>query len=453
MDTKTSDKDKFGLNGFETVIVAVLFCFLLFFADIVQIRSAFLSRVMGDADCFFRAGWAAKVGKSIYEVTDPNGWHYNYPPLFAIAMIPLADPPPGESRDGCLPYPISISIFYKVSLLSLFFGVFSLARAYEKQFPLMFENLFIRKWYYLRIFAIVVCLSPIAHTLMRGQVNLFLLMMICLAIAFQLSNKSFLSGIMIAGSICLKVFPVFLLVVPVWRKDFKQLAGCLVGLILGLGVIPVSVMGVEKTKTAYSDFYNVLIGPSLGLSGDNTRGVELTNLNSTDNHSVLAFLHGIEHPDFSKKPAKPSLVIKIVQILMSLLFLGWLLWSKGVPKKGSTMEDAHFFALASLLMVLICPVSHSQYFVLALPLVMSMLVFSWLNSAKVVSPWLGFLFLFYIVANLLPLLPAFENIKRMGVMFVPNFILFVYGTTLFASIKNNDKIAFEKATAINHSEA
>ena len=83
------------------------------------------------------------------------------------------------------------------------------------------------------------------------------------------------------------------------------------------------------------------------MSGDNTRGVELTNLNSTDNHSVLAFLHGIEHPDFSKKPAKPSLVIKIVQILMSLLFLGWLLWSKGVPKKGSTMEDAHFFALAS----------------------------------------------------------------------------------------------------------
>ena len=46
MDSKTSDKDKFGLNGFETVLVAVLFCFLLFFADIVQIRSAFLSRVM-----------------------------------------------------------------------------------------------------------------------------------------------------------------------------------------------------------------------------------------------------------------------------------------------------------------------------------------------------------------------------------------------------------------------
>ena len=453
MDTKTLANDKTGLNSVETVLVAVLFFFLLFFADIVQIRSAFLSRVMGDADCFFRAGWAAKVGKSIYEVTDPNGWHYNYPPLFAITMIPLADPPPGESREGCLPYPISISIFYKVSLLSLFLGVFSLARAYEKLFPLVFENIRIKKWYYLRIFAIVVCLSPIAHTLMRGQVNLFLLMMICLAIAFQMSNKSFLSGIMIAGSICLKVFPVFLLIVPVWRKDYKQFAGCIVGLILGLVVIPVSVMGVDKTKTAYSDFYNVLIGPSLGISADNTRGVELTNLNSTDNHSVLAFLHGIEHPDFSKKPAKPSLVIKIVHILMSILFLGWLLWSKGIPKKGSAMEDAHFLALASLLMVLICPVSHSQYFVLALPLVMSMMVFSWFNCKSVISPWLGFLFLFYIVANVLPLLPVFENIKRMGIMFIPNFILMVYGTTLFANIKTNDQLSFENLNATKFSES
>ena len=452
MDTKVLENDKAGLNCVETVLVAVLFFFLLFFADIVQIRSAFLTRVMGDADCFFRAGWAAKVGKSIYEVTDPNGWHYNYPPLFAITMIPLADPPPGENRDGCLPYPISISIFYKVSLLSLFLGVFSLARAYEKQFPVVFENLRVKKWYYLRIFAIVVCLSPIAHTLMRGQVNLFLLMMICLAIGFQMSNKSFLSGIMIAGSICLKVFPVFLLIVPVWRKDYKQLAGCLVGLVLGLVVIPVSVMGVEKTKTAYSDFYNVLIGPSLGISGDNTRGVELTNLNSTDNHSVLAFLHGIEHPDFSKKPAKPSLVIKIVHILMSILFLGWLLWSKGLPKKGSAMEDSHFLALASLLMVLICPVSHSQYFVLALPLVMSILVFSWFSSKRVISLWLGFFFLFYIVANLLPLLPVFENIKRMGVMFVPNFILLVYGTTLFANIKTMDQLAFVNLNASKISE-
>ena len=84
---------------------------------------------------------------------------------------------------------------------------------------------------------------------------------------------------------------------------------------------------------------------------------------------------------------------------------------------------------------------------------MSLLVFSWFDSARVISPWLGILFLFYIIANLLPLLPIFENIKRMGVMFVPNFILMVYGTTLFANIRKNDQSANENGSPANLSEA
>jgi uncharacterized membrane protein YkvI len=86
-------------------------------------------------------------------------------------------------------------------------------------------------------------------------------------------------------------------------------------------------------------------------------------------------------------------------------------------------------------------------------LVMSLLVFSWFDSARVISPWLGVLFLFYIVANTLPLLPLFENIKRMGVMFVPNFILMVYGTTLFANIKRHDQLVNENGNPANVSEA
>ncbi|GEM_PF-428546 len=453
MQVDGSIKQKSSLNFFEATFISILCLFFLFFAEVVQIRSAFLSRVMGDADVFFRAGWAARVGKNIYQVTDPNGWHYNYPPLFAITMIPLGDPPPGEDRQGFLPYAISISILYKVSLFCLFVGVFFLAKAYETQFPFLVQNYKEKKWYYLRVFAIVVCLSPIAHTLMRGQVNLFLLMMVCLAIGFQISNRSFLSGVMIAASICLKVFPLFLLIVPVWRKDFRQLAGCLLGLVLGLGVIPVSVMGVENTNVAYADFFKVLIGPSLGVTDDNSRGVELTNLNSTDNHSILAFLHGLEYPDFTKKPAKPSLVIKIVYVLMSGLLLGWMLWIRGVPKKGSTMEDAHFFALASLLMVLICPISHSPYFVLSLPLVMSLLVYFWFKKPEsLLDPRLCFFMFTYILANILPLLPFFENIKRMGLMVVPNFLLFVYGTLLISKLNNEsisdlDKIPISKSRA------
>ena len=36
--------------------------------------------------------------------TDDNTWHYNYTPLFAILMAPLADPPRGIHTPGMLPY-------------------------------------------------------------------------------------------------------------------------------------------------------------------------------------------------------------------------------------------------------------------------------------------------------------------------------------------------------------
>jgi len=36
-------------------------------------------------------------------------------------------------------------------------------------------------------------------------------------------GKSFQAGLWMAGPICLKVFPAFLLVYPFWRRDFRSL--------------------------------------------------------------------------------------------------------------------------------------------------------------------------------------------------------------------------------------
>lgn len=424
----------------EIALFALLVLFFVFFADLVQVRSAFLSRVMGDADVFFRAGWAVRTGRNIYEVSDPNNWHYNYPPLFAILMAPLGDPAPGEARAGFLPYPVSVSILYKISLLSLIGGVLFLVNAVRCGCPDLFQNDVCRRGYYLGFVGILVCLSPIAHTLMRGQVNLFLLALICLAIGCQIQGRSFWSGIFIALSICLKVFPAFLLIIPVWRKDFWQASGVVFGLVLGLILVPVIAFGPEKTIVAYQDFYKVLLGPALGLSGDNSRDVELNAMNSTDNHSILAFLHGIEFPDHSKKPAKPGSMTKVIHLVMSALLLGWLLWVKGKPKKGTSLGDSFFFSLAALLMLFVCPVSHSQYFCLALPLIVCLHVYSWKKDPeKLFATSFVLVILGYMLLSALPLLPLFESWKRMGIIFIPNMLLFVYAIVMFGRIQSEDQ--------------
>ena len=68
--------------------------FLLAFGVLVEIRSAYMRRRMTDLNCYLRAAWAVRQGGAdLYHVFDDNGWHYNYPPLFAILLTPLADPP------------------------------------------------------------------------------------------------------------------------------------------------------------------------------------------------------------------------------------------------------------------------------------------------------------------------------------------------------------------------
>src|SRR5207245_35335 len=99
------------------------------FGILVEMRSAYLQRRMGDLGVFVRTAWAVRSGQDIYSVTDHNGYHYHYPPLFAILLVPLADPPPGADQSWTVPYPITVAIWYVFSLCCLIIAVHWLACA------------------------------------------------------------------------------------------------------------------------------------------------------------------------------------------------------------------------------------------------------------------------------------------------------------------------------------
>src|SRR6266851_1412107 len=56
----------------------------------IELRSAFLKRPMTDLQVYLRAAWAVRTGNDLYAITDENKWHYHYPAVFAILMVPLA---------------------------------------------------------------------------------------------------------------------------------------------------------------------------------------------------------------------------------------------------------------------------------------------------------------------------------------------------------------------------
>ncbi len=407
------------LKPWQRAGLVVLALFVLGLGAAVEFRSAFLTHRMGDLDCFLRAGWAVRTGGDLYAVTDNNGFHYNYPPLLAILVAPLADPPAGADRSGMLPFAASVGIWYVFNLVCLALAVHWLAGALAgaASTPGIAQRFRgTQGWWSLRLWPVVACLVPISHTLMRGQSNLLVLALLCASLADVLRERRFRSGIWLAGAICLKIFPAFLVLFPLWRRDGRCLAGCALGLLLGLAVVPAAAMGPVRAWDSYRELAKVCVLPGLGAGGDESRARELTNVTATESQSILNALHNSIYPDFATRPDKASLGLRLTSYavggLMTLLTL--LAAGRRATRDGPAVVLT--FGLLILDMILVCPVCHLHYFSLAVPLVMALGAVRWERHAP---PWIGWglaaLFLFGTVMTALPHFPSLHLLRELGV--------------------------------------
>src|SRR5581483_7100752 len=154
------------LNRWEWAILAATVALVTYYAVITEIRSCYLKRRMTDFDVYLRAAWAARAGGDMYAITDDNGWHYCYPPTFALVLAPLADPPAGVPRAGYLPYPVSVGIWIVASYGFAFWAAHALAR---RIVPAAIPGS--RRWWSARVGPLLVCVGGIGYTIIHGQVN------------------------------------------------------------------------------------------------------------------------------------------------------------------------------------------------------------------------------------------------------------------------------------------
>jgi hypothetical protein len=366
-------------SRWERRFLALFFVTLAAFGVLVEVRSAFLSRHMGDLGCYLKAAWAVRTGHDIYDVTD-NGWHYNYPPLLAILMVPLAEAPAGQSTAGLLPFAASAGLWYLFSVACLLLAVHWLASALEQASPdpaVRDQPRGCRRWWALRVIPVLVCLTPIGHTLMRGQVNLLVLALLCGAAAAMLRGRRLLSGLCLAGTICIKIYPAFLLLYPLWRRDGRCLAGCALGLFLGLVAVPGVVFGPQQTITYWHELADVLVGPALGAGTDQSRAKELIEVTATDSQSLLASLHNSLHVDPHTRPRQASSLVRLVSTLVGGAMTILLLLAAGRRRPLMGSQAVVFLGALILNMLLLCPVCHLHYFCLAVPLVMGLVAGHW----------------------------------------------------------------------------
>jgi hypothetical protein len=377
-----------GLHLRQRLVLAGTIAGFLLFGLVVYHKQIRLRQ--GDQGVFYRAGWAIREGGAdLYSVTDDHGWHYHYPPLFAIFMVPLADPPPGAAghTNGGLPAWARMALLYLFNLgclvaaVRLFVGC--LARRGGK-----FPNLPIEpeknrqvanlppqqsRRLHLIVWPVAVCLPAIGLTLVRGQVDLLLLLLLAGFTAGLASGRRFTAGMCLAGAISLKIIPLFLLLLPLWRRDWRCLGGCAAGLVLGLWLIPALVLGPGRTSELYATQFEVLVKPALGLGTDTSRGTELLDAGGTVNQSFQMVLHLTLHYGEATPPPQPAAWVRGVHWLLVAALTALVLLRQGRAVDLDGRGTVGLVGLLGVIMVLASPVCHLHYFTLVVPLALVVL--------------------------------------------------------------------------------
>jgi alpha-1,2-mannosyltransferase len=402
-----------GPTRWERRAIWLLLVVIVAFGAVTYHRSVRLHRRMGDLGVFLRAAWAVRQGgEQLYTIPCDAGWHYIYPPLLAILLVPLADPPPGVSQPPwSLPYGASVVVWYVLGILWLFLGVHVLASALERSGAGPRPVWGSRRWWALRVWPVLACIVPLGGTLVRGQVTILLLALLCGYLAASVRGRRLTAGLCLAGAICLKIIPAFLLLVPLGRRDGRCLAGCAVGLVLGLGVLPLIAFGPAQTADCYRNLGVRLLGPALGLGHDKHLSRELIGMTATDSQSILSALHNTAHLKRATRPADASPRVRHTHWLLGGLMT--LLTLAAFRRRTGSDESFRTVLLSGALvinMILLSPVCHLHYFALSLPLLMGLVA---AEGGRTAHPsWrLRFLIALYLIATILPSVPGLEVLR------------------------------------------
>jgi hypothetical protein len=178
------------------------------------------------------------TGADIYQ-------RYNYPnpPVMALLLYPLAKLPPLAG---------SLAWFYlKVGMALLALArLFQLVEEPGRPFPAWAK-------------AVVVLLSlrPIMGDLLHGNVNLFIVMLVVAALYAFHQGRDLLAGVSLALAIACKVTPALFVPYFLWKRAWRTLAGCAVGLVLFLGPVPAGFLGWEENARLLSSWVNQMIKP------------------------------------------------------------------------------------------------------------------------------------------------------------------------------------------------
>jgi hypothetical protein len=184
--------------------------------------------------------------ESLQHLFDDNIYdRFNYPnpPIMALLLTPIATLPP---LAGALCW-----FYLKVgmTLLALWW-IFRMIQTSEKPFPPWAQAL-----------TILLSLRPIMGDLSHGNVNLFILFLVIAGLYAFHRARDVLAGLTLALAMACKVTPALFIPYLLWKRAWKSLAGCAVGLVLFLVVVPGGFLGGSHNWESLHSWVEHMVSP------------------------------------------------------------------------------------------------------------------------------------------------------------------------------------------------
>jgi hypothetical protein len=359
---------------------------------------------MTDFTVYTEAGAAFFDGRDPYEVTNPRGWGYLYPPLFAMLVAPLHafDPP------------TQVLVWFSISAL-LCWGCYreAVRTAHALLPPASDEGAFgpIPDW--IGYLAIATVALPALNCLQRGQVSVLKVYLLMLGLRVWVEHRAavgrFVAGNLVALPIVLKIIPalpvgVLLLqqLVASWYRPARRPAliaaasggaGTLCGLALGFFLIPAALVGWNANWQHLNHWYGWVAHASERkiddrFEGDSTsvRNQSLVNAARLAGNWAHYYLGNGPHdlgPEQYRKGGRGLLMESATADLLLLATRGVAacLLLAAAWRAGSARDPlarAAVFGLACAATLIVSPVARVHYFCMLWPA--ALLVPTWLLS-------------------------------------------------------------------------
>jgi hypothetical protein len=351
-----------------------------------------------DFTVFTEAGAAFFDGRDPYRVTNPRGWFYLYPPLFALLVSPLA----------ILDSQSQVVVWYVISTV-LAFGCYVEARriwsllaasgARASRDDVRGANLSV----WIGGCVGMAVLLPALDCLQRGQLGIALVYPLLLGFRLAMNRRSWLQwwlgGVVLAWPVVVKLIPalpVAFLLLQRWTaalapRRAPSASGRAAALTLGVALggflfvfaIPAACIGWEK------NLHHLHTWVTKAAANPDTAQEAKFNIDSISNQSLgnAAFLFAAEvrgpvsearenlhwlavDKAITERRQADHVTRSVVQVARAVVLVLLVLVALGASLRGDELGQAAAYGLASLAILLVSPLAWGHYYVLTLPAVL-----------------------------------------------------------------------------------